>query len=204
VPTEIAREKFVMLEGLFRAVAFTFVRLLFGPNPDWDSSARRLCVNPLAVWAKLKEATIFTEIQCPGEKIFVRQTVCNEEFCMVGKSKVYGNYNSSARKQTIDSGYLCGFVMGWVRKIYGLLNRLVIHIEFLATQWSSHGVSKAKTNFGHCVEFVLLFDLLFHSHSPLKVNEMWTGDGRRYEITEAINGNDGFIGLKDTEIYVHP
>lgn len=54
------------------------------------------------------------------------------------------------------------------------------------------------------VVFVSLFVLLFHLHSPLKVNEMWTGDGQYYEITVAINGNDGFIGSKDLTIYVHP
>lgn len=86
-----------------------------------------------------------------------------------------------------------------MRKIYGLVN----HYRFTANILHSRSglcmaMSKAVTNFGHCVCcvcFAICF--AFHLHSPLKVNEMWTGDGRYYEITVAINGNDGFIGSKD-------
>lgn len=105
--------------------------------------------------------------------------------------KVYGNYKARAQKQTINVGNLCvphqekgsgdGIVAGdlWITESINDSWRI-----FCAVNGRQMGCRKQNRVFGHCVVrwFVWLFVLLSNLHSPLKVNEMWRGDGRNYKI----------------------
>lgn len=123
--------------------------------------------------------TNFKELQCPREEKFVgRQRVCNEKRFMARKWKVYGNGKSSTRKHTINCGCLWGIVIGWewVRKIYGLMN----HYRFTANILHSRSglcmaMSKAVTNFGHCVCCVC-FAICFAFSFAFAIEGQWNVD----------------------------